>query len=68
RSFKGGDVLDRIFLAILDIESMCWLFSPCFYDLLIGIGLSIRVWGVMYSKKRHPKKFRHGVEYGSERC
>ncbi|HEL1628122.1 TPA: type IV secretory system conjugative DNA transfer family protein, partial [Streptococcus suis] len=67
RSFKGGDVLDRLFQAILEIESMSWLFIPSFDDLLIGIGLSISVWGVMYSKKRHAKKFRHGVEYGSAR-
>ncbi|HEM5047261.1 TPA: type IV secretory system conjugative DNA transfer family protein [Streptococcus suis] len=67
RSFKGGDVLDRLFQAILEIESMSWLFIPSFDDLLLGLGLSISVWGVMYSKKRHAKKFRHGVEYGSAR-
>ncbi|MFX3883904.1 VirD4-like conjugal transfer protein, CD1115 family [Streptococcus suis] len=67
RSFKGGDVLDRLFQAILEIESMSWLFIPSFDDLLLGLGLSISVWGVIYSKKRHAKKFRHGVEYGSAR-
>ncbi|HGL8784762.1 TPA: type IV secretory system conjugative DNA transfer family protein, partial [Streptococcus suis] len=46
---------------------MSWIFIPSFDDLLLGIGLSISVWGVMYSKKHHAKKFRHGVEYGSAR-
>lgn len=66
-SYKGGDVLDRLLLAILEIETITFLFLPSDQDILIGFLVAFGVWLFVYLKKQKAKKFRHGVEYGSAR-
>lgn len=67
RSYIGGDIIDKIFAAILDIQTIRFLPSIHPMDLLVGIGLGVGVKLIVYSKGKNAKKFRKGREYGSAR-
>ncbi len=66
-SYIGGDLIDRIFQAVMEIETMTYI--PSFYprDLLVGLVLAGIVKLILYSKGKNAKKFRQGTEYGSAR-
>lgn len=65
--YYGGDIFDRIFQALLDINEMS--FAPSFdiIDISLGILLAIVIKFVVYTKGKNAKKFRQGTEYGSAR-
>ncbi|WP_425532628.1 VirD4-like conjugal transfer protein, CD1115 family [Streptococcus suis] len=66
-NFSDGDFLDRLFQAILEIETMRWIFFPSLDEIITGLTLSVVVGIVLYFRKKNAKKFRNGVEYGSAR-
>lgn len=66
-AYVGGDVIDRIFQAIMDIETMDYVFSLKPKDMLGGIIFAGLVKLIVYSKGRNAKKFRKGEEYESAR-
>ena len=66
-SYVGGDVIDRIFQAVMEIETMSLIPSFCPRDLLVGLILAGIVKLILYSKGKNAKKFRKGEEYGSAR-
>lgn len=67
RSYVGGDVIDKIFQGILEINTMSFLPSIHPADILIGIGMAALIKFVVYTKGKNAKKFRQGKEYGSAR-
>ena len=67
RSYTGGDVIDKIFQGILELNTMSFLPSIHPADILIGIGMAALIKFVVYTKGKNAKKFRHGKEYGSAR-
>ncbi|HFU3981970.1 TPA: VirD4-like conjugal transfer protein, CD1115 family [Streptococcus suis] len=66
-NFSDGDFLDRLFQAILEIETMRWIFFPSLDEIITGLTLSVVVGILLYFRKKNAKKFRNGVEYGSAR-
>ncbi len=66
-SYVGGDLIDRLFQAVLEIETMSYLPSFDPRDLLVGFILAAIVKLILYSKGKNAKKFRKGEEYGSAR-
>ena len=66
-SYVGGDVIDRILIAILEVNTMSLLPSFKTNDLIVGLVLSGLVKLIVYSKGKNAKKFRQGEEYGSAR-
>ncbi len=67
RSYVGGDVIDKIFQGILELNTMSFLPSIHPIDLLSGIGVAGIIKFIVYSKRKNAKKFRQGKEYGSAR-
>lgn len=67
RSYVGGDVIDKIFQGILELNTMSFLPSIHPADILIGIGTAALIKFVVYTKGKNAKKFRQGKEYGSAR-
>lgn len=67
RAYTGGDVIDKIFQGILELNTMS--FRPSIHptDILIGIGVAALIKFIVYSKGKNAKKFRQGKEYGSAR-
>lgn len=66
-TYVGGDIIDRVFTAILQIDTMSFLPSFKFNDLITGLALSGVVKVIVYRKGKNAKKFREGEEYGSAR-
>lgn len=67
RSYVGGDVIDKIFQGILELNTMSFLPSIHPVDILIGIGVAALIKFIVYTKGKNAKKFRQGKEYGSAR-
>ena len=67
RAYIGGDIIDKIFQGILEINTMSFLPSIHPADILIGIGMAALIKFVVYTKGKNAKKFRQGKEYGSAR-
>ncbi|HGL8812483.1 TPA: VirD4-like conjugal transfer protein, CD1115 family [Streptococcus agalactiae] len=67
RSYTGGDVIDKIFQGILELNTMSFIPSINLTDILIGIGVAALIKFIVYSKGKNAKKFRQGKEYGSAR-
>ncbi|CVX49443.1 VirD4-like conjugal transfer protein, CD1115 family [Streptococcus pneumoniae] len=67
RSYTGGDVIDRIFQGILELNTMSFLPSIYLVDILTGIGVAAIIKFIIYTKGKNAKKFRQGREYGSAR-
>ena len=67
RAYRGGDIIDRMMTAILELGTM--KFIPSFHpnDLLIGIAVAGLMKFIVYTKGKKAKKFREGKEYGSAR-
>lgn len=66
-SYIGGDVLDRIMMAISEIDTISLLPSLKLRDLTVGLGLSLTIKLILWQKKKNAKKYREGKEYGSAR-
>ncbi|HEM4873830.1 TPA: type IV secretory system conjugative DNA transfer family protein [Streptococcus suis] len=67
RSYVGGDVIDKIFQGILELNTMSFLPSIHPVDISIGIGVAVLIKFIVYTKGKNAKKFRQGKEYGSAR-
>lgn len=67
RSYVGGDMIDKIFQGILELNTMSFLPSIYFVDILTGIGVAAIIKFIIYTKGKNAKKFRQGKEYGSAR-
>ncbi|HGL5759462.1 TPA: VirD4-like conjugal transfer protein, CD1115 family [Enterococcus faecalis] len=67
RAYIGGDVIDKIFQGILELNTMSFIPSIHPTDIIIGIGVAALIKFIVYSKGKNAKKFRQGKEYGSAR-
>jgi len=67
RAYRGGDIIDRIMTAILELGTMRFIPSLNLNDLLVGISVAGIMKFIVYTKGKKAKKFREGKEYGSAR-
>lgn len=67
RAYTGGDVIDKIFQGILELNTMSFIPSIHLTDILIGVGVVVLIKFIVYTKGKNAKKFRQGKEYGSAR-
>ena len=67
RSYVGGDVIDKIFQGILELNTMSFIPSIHLIDILVGVGVAALIKFIVYTKGKNAKKFRQGREYGSAR-
>lgn len=69
RAQPEGDMLDRLFAALIDFGSAFKNPFPSLQitDFLVGAAAGFGFWFVMYQKRKNAKKFREGKEYGSAR-
>ncbi|HHD5103046.1 TPA: VirD4-like conjugal transfer protein, CD1115 family [Streptococcus pyogenes] len=67
RNYVGGDIIDKIFQGILELNTMSFIPSIHPTDIIIGIGVAALIKFIVYSKGKNAKKFRQGKEYGSAR-
>ena len=67
RSYTGGDVIDRIFQGILELNTMSFIPSIHLMDILVGMGMTALIKFIVCTKGKNAKKFRQGKEYGSAR-
>ncbi|WP_426807325.1 VirD4-like conjugal transfer protein, CD1115 family [Streptococcus anginosus] len=67
RNYTGGDVIDRIFQGILELNTMSFIPSIHLIDILVGVGVAALIKFIVYTKGKNAKKFRQGKEYGSAR-
>lgn len=67
RAYVGGDIIDKIFQGILEINTMSFIPSVHPTDILIGVGVAALIKFIVYTKGKNAKKFRQGKEYGSAR-
>lgn len=67
RSYVGGDVIDKIFQGILELNTMSFFPSIHLMDILTGIAIAALIKCIVYTKGKNAKKFRQGKEYGSAR-
>ncbi|MBS0727967.1 type IV secretory system conjugative DNA transfer family protein [Streptococcus suis] len=67
RAYVGGDIIDKIFQGILELNTMSFLPSIHVADILIGVGVAALIKFIVYTKGKNAKKFRQGKEYGSAR-
>ncbi|HEO6656912.1 TPA: type IV secretory system conjugative DNA transfer family protein [Streptococcus agalactiae] len=67
RAYVGGDVIDKIFQGILELNTMSFFPSIHLMDILTGIAIAALIKFLVYTKGKNAKKFRQGKEYGSAR-
>lgn len=67
RAYTGGDVIDKIFQGILELNTMRFIPSIHPTDILMGVGVAALIKFIVYTKGKNAKKFRQGKEYGSAR-
>lgn len=67
RAYIGGDIIDKIFQGILEINTMSFLPSLHPTDILMGVVVAVLIKIIVYTKGKNAKKFRQGKEYGSAR-
>lgn len=67
QSYVGGDVIDKIFQGILEIQKLSFIPSVHLVDILVGVFLVFLMKLIVVSKGKNSKKFRQGKEYGSAR-
>lgn len=65
--YSGGDLFDRIFQGLLDIQQMSFLPKFDIINILIGLIFAVVIKLIVYTKGKNAKKFRQGKEYGSAR-
>ncbi|HGA4196331.1 TPA: VirD4-like conjugal transfer protein, CD1115 family [Streptococcus agalactiae] len=67
RAYTGGDVIDKIFQGILELNTMSFIPSIHPTDILMGVGVAVLIKFIVYTKGKNAKKLRQGKEYGSAR-
>ena len=67
RLYVGGDIIDKIFQGLLEIDTLSLIPSIHIIDIVVGIGVAALVKAIIYFKGKNAKKFRQGKEYGSAR-
>ena len=67
RAYIGGDIIDKIFQGILEINAMSFLPSLHPTDIIMGVVVAVLIKIIVYTKGKNAKKFRQGKEYGSAR-
>ena len=67
RAYIGGDIIDKIFQGILELNTMSFFPSVHSMDILTGIAIAALIKFIVYTKGKNAKKFRQGKEYGSAR-
>lgn len=67
RAYIGGDIIDKIFQGILEINMMSFLPSLHPTDIIMGVVVAVLIKFIVYTKGKNAKKFRQGKEYGSAR-
>ncbi len=67
RAYTGGDVIDKIFQGILELNTMSFIPSIHPIDILMGVRVAVLIKFIVYTKGKNAKKFRQGKEYGSAR-
>ncbi len=67
RLYVGGDIIDKIFQGLLEINTLSFIPSLHLIDIVVGIGVAALVKSIIYFKGKNAKKFRQGKEYGSAR-
>ena len=67
RAYTGGDVIDKIFQGILELNTMSFIPSIHVADIIMGVGVAAIIKFIVYTKGKNAKKFRQGKEYGSAR-
>lgn len=67
RLYVGGDIIDKIFQGLLEINTLSFIPSLHLTDMVVGIGTAALVKAMIYFKGKNAKKFRQGKEYGSAR-
>lgn len=65
--YIGGDIFDKIYQAILDINEMSFYPSFDIINMINGVIFAIIIKLLIYTKSKNAKKFRQGAEYGSAR-
>lgn len=67
RAYIGGDIIEKIFQGILEINTMSFLPSIHPTDIIMGVVVAVLIKIIVYTKGKNAKKFRQGKEYGSAR-
>lgn len=67
RAYIGGDIIDKIFQGILEINTISFLPSIHPTDIIMGVVVAVLIKIIVYTKGKNAKKFRQGKEYGSAR-
>lgn len=67
RAYIGGDIIDKIFQGIIEINTMSFLPSLHPTDIIMGVVVAVLIKFIVYTKGKNAKKFRQGKEYGSAR-
>lgn len=67
RLYVGGDIIDKIFQGLLEINTLILIPSLHLVDIVVGISIASLVKSIIYFKGKNAKKFRQGKEYGSAR-
>lgn len=67
RLYVGGDIIDKIFQGLLEINTLSLIPSLHLVDIVVGISIAALVKSIIYFKGKNAKKFRQGKEYGSAR-
>lgn len=58
RSYVGGDILDKIFQGILEIETMSLVPSFHLMDLMMGIGFAVLIKFIIYTKSKNANRVK----------
>ncbi|WP_294984391.1 VirD4-like conjugal transfer protein, CD1115 family [uncultured Fenollaria sp.] len=66
-TYVGGDIIDKIFVALGDLNTISYVPSLKFKNILAGFIFAALIKLIVYEKGKNRKKFRQGKEYGSAR-
>lgn len=66
-TYVGGDIIDKIFVALRDLKTISFVPSLKLNDILSGLIFAAVIKLILYEKGKNRKKFRQGKEYGSAR-
>ena len=66
-SYVGGDIIDKIFVALGNLKTLSFIPSLKLKNILAGIIFTAIIKLIVYEKGKNRKKFRQGKEYGSAR-
>ncbi|WP_374044731.1 VirD4-like conjugal transfer protein, CD1115 family [uncultured Parvimonas sp.] len=66
-TYVGGDIIDKIFVALGDLKTISCVPSLKLKNILAGFIFAALIKLIVYEKGKNRKKFRQGKEYGSAR-